>query len=190
MQIAPLITEHSALLITMQVAYPSSVEENRRPYRVRREKWLLHWLQEVGGPKALASALESTDTHLTAMSKGRRNVGDDLADKMEAHFGLPHGATDEAAPGESDRATETGSPTTPTLTQALESVVAAISALPQPARKALAEDLALLAVAPGDAETRQRVANALQTGPSMAQRLLAIPSQVESPRLPQRATEK
>ena len=78
----------------------------------------------------------------------------------------------------------------PTLAQALEAVVNAISALPQPARKALAEDLALLAVAPGDAETRQRVANALQTGPSMAQRLLAIPSQVESPRLPQRATEK
>lgn len=79
----------------------------------------------------------------------------------------------------------------PTLPQALEVVIAAIAALPQPKRKALAEDFALLAVAPGDAETKQRVLDALQAAPSIADRLLAVPSQVESPRLSQQpATEK
>lgn len=78
----------------------------------------------------------------------------------------------------------------PTLPQALEVVIAAITALPQPKRKALAEDLALLAVAPGDPETKQRVVGALHAEPSIANKLLAVPSQVESPRLPKQVAEK
>ncbi|WP_423454310.1 helix-turn-helix domain-containing protein [Ottowia sp. VDI28] len=45
--------------------------------------------------------------------------------------------------------------------QALSLVIATIAQLPQPARKALSEDLGLLAVAPGDAETRARVLQAM-----------------------------
>lgn len=49
----------------------------------------------------------------------------------------------------------------PSISLALDTLIAAITALPQPARRALADDLALLAVAPGDAETKQRVGQAL-----------------------------
>ena len=52
----------------------------------------------------------------------------------------------------------------PTLAQALDIVIEAVKALPMPARKALAEDFSLLAMAPGDAETRQRVLNQLPPG--------------------------
>lgn len=98
MQYASLMPKHSASLKTMQVAYADGMEENRRPYRLRRQEWLAYWLSRAGGPKALAIDLDSTDTHLTAMSKGRRNVGDELADKMEQRFELERGTMDASSP--------------------------------------------------------------------------------------------
>lgn len=141
----------------------------------------------------MAKALNESDQTITNWSK--RGVSKAGAIKAQELLGI---SSSRIISGSTETTTGVALPTARTtpqseptnLAQALEAVVAAISALPQPARKALAEDLALLAVAPGDAETRQRVANALQTGPSIAERLLATPSQVESPRLPQRATEK
>lgn len=51
-------------------------------------------LGEFGGPKRLGEKAGTTDTHLTAMSKGRRNVGDELASKLEAATGKQHGWMD------------------------------------------------------------------------------------------------
>jgi hypothetical protein len=63
-------------------------------------------------------------------------------------------------------------------------VIAAITPLTQPDRKALAEDLALLAVAPGDAETKQRVMDALQAAPAQQPRALqGIAGQVVAKKL-------
>ena len=92
----------------MQVAYPAGVEDDRRPYRINRQKWLAHWLQTKGGPKKVADELESVDTHLTAMAKGRRNVGDDLASKMESVFGLEPGDMDRSPPGIAQQAAQAG----------------------------------------------------------------------------------
>jgi hypothetical protein len=75
-------------------------------------------------------------------------------------------------------------PNAPSLPQALEVVIAAITPLTQPDRKALAEDLALLAVAPGDAETKQRVMDALQAAPAQQPRALqGIAGQVVAKKL-------
>ena len=99
MQIAQLIPEHNASFETMQPAYPMRVEEkDRRPYRLLRQQWMQHYQNQVGGPGALAAALDSTDTHITAMVKGRRNVGDDLADKLEETFNLLPGTIDLCDP--------------------------------------------------------------------------------------------
>lgn len=54
-----------------------------RAYREHRRQWLSLWSEEVGGPKRLADLTDTVDTHITAVLKGRRNVGDDLAEKME-----------------------------------------------------------------------------------------------------------
>lgn len=62
-----------------------------RPINVCRQERLKELLAEFGGPKRLAEKASSTDTHLIAISKGRRNLGDELATKLEEaagkHFG-------------------------------------------------------------------------------------------------------
>lgn len=168
---------------------------SKEKYTGPRVQRRLHWLKVLvaagGGPTSVGAAVGTPPSHISAMTAGRRGVGDALADSLENAFGRPNGWMDMPIPGvEAPLANESSHVAPPTLAQALEVVITAITALPQPKRKTLAEDLALLAVAPGDAETRQRVATALQTGPSITEKLLAVPSQVESPRLPQRATEK
>ena len=57
----------------------------------------------------------------------------------------------------------TGVTAATTLPQALDVLTASIKALPMSARKLLSEDLALLAIAPGDPETRQRVLDHLSS---------------------------
>lgn len=145
MQIAQLIPEHNASPETMQPAYPTRVEEkDRRPYRLLRQQWMQHYQNQVGGPGALAAALDSTDTHITAMVKGRRNVGDDLADKLEETFHLLPGTIDlcdpaglvahpsglVAFPVNQPATSQPGAVHTviPTLTQALEVVAGALYA--------------------------------------------------------------
>lgn len=64
-----------------------------RPIRVIRRNKLNQLLADAGGAKALSSKAEKglTDTHLIACAKGRRDIGDDLATRIEIaagkHFG-------------------------------------------------------------------------------------------------------
>ena len=165
MQIAQLIPEHNASLETMQPAYPTRVEEkDRRPYRLLRQQWMQHYQNQVGGPGALAAALDSTDTHITAMVKGRRNVGDDLADKLEETFNLLPGTIDLCDPAGlvahpsglvafPVNQPATSQPTAvhtvmPTLAQALEVVAGALSSVPVEKRQALLGVLATYASDP------------------------------------------
>lgn len=196
MQVAQLIPEHNASLETMQPAYPMRVEQkDRRPYRILRQQWMQHYQNAVGGPGALAAALDSTDTHITAMVKGRRNVGDDLADKLELTFNLSPGTIDARDPSGLSASQKVGEapaqPSAPTLAQALEVVM---DAMAQSTAKAELKQLLPMLVETNASAYRTRLGEllgqSLQKQPSIADKLLAIPSEVESPRLSQRATEK
>lgn len=182
-------------------------EKDRRPYRLLRQQWMQHYQNQVGGPGALAAALDSTDTHITAMVKGRRNVGDDLADKLEETFNLLPGTIDLCNPAGlvahpsglvafPVNQPATSQPTAvhtvmPTLAQALEVV---LDAMAQSTAKAELKQLLPMLVETNAAAYRARLGEllgqSLQKQPSIADKLLAIPSEVESPRLSQRATEK
>lgn len=108
MQVASLMTEHNASAFAMQVAYARRMKESekkpdaepKRPYRLRRMAWLNKLLSVHGGPAKLAPELETQATYLTAMSKGTRNVGDEIADRMEALLGLDPGDVDLYFPKE------------------------------------------------------------------------------------------
>lgn len=52
-------------------------------------------MAELGGPSAAARAVGTSDTHLIACGKGRRNIGDDLATRLERKAGKPLGWMDE-----------------------------------------------------------------------------------------------
>lgn len=93
MQSAQLMPEHIASRRNMQGAYPSHMAKERA-YRENRRQWLSLWADEVGGPKRLADLTDTVDTHITAVIKGRRNVGDDLAEKLERKLGKPDGVMD------------------------------------------------------------------------------------------------
>jgi len=70
-------------------------ERDERPYRAWRRERLKMLLAEAGGPQKLAALCNTVDTHLIAMSKGRRNVGDELATKLEAKMQKPVGWMDQ-----------------------------------------------------------------------------------------------
>lgn len=69
-----------------------------RAYREHRRYWLQQWVKDAGGPKAFAALVETPDTHVTAMLKGRRNVGDDLAERIERKLGRDAGDMDREPP--------------------------------------------------------------------------------------------
>lgn len=83
----------------MQVAYAADMT-NSRAYRENRRYWLKAWVEEVGGPKAFSLLVDTPDTHITAILKGRRNVGDDLAEKIERATGRDRGDMDLPPPDE------------------------------------------------------------------------------------------
>lgn len=66
-----------------------------RPIRLIRRERFRSLMQAFGGPKKLADALESKDTHLIAISKGRRGIGDALATKIESVCDVPFGWMDQ-----------------------------------------------------------------------------------------------
>ena len=179
MQIAQLIPEHNASLETMQPAYPMRVEEkDRRPYRLLRQQWMQHYQNQVGGPGALAAALDSTDTHITAMVKGRRNVGDDLADKLEETFNLLPGTIDLCDPAglaahpsglvafpvnQPARSQPNAVHTVmPSLAQALEVVATKLNLLTDDQREMVAQRLQTLARAPDSQRAREAVLATLE----------------------------
>jgi hypothetical protein len=69
-----------------------------RAYRENRRYWLARWVEETGGPKAFSALVDTVDTHVTAMMKGRRNVGDELAERIERKMGRERGDMDREPP--------------------------------------------------------------------------------------------
>ncbi len=139
MQVALFSSKHTASSRLKQDAYPLGVTQEHRPYRTNRQLWFAHY-HDLLGPRALAEKLESVDTHITAIVKGRRNVGDELASKFECAFGLAVGTLDSTAPGSIGKQTvsDPNQGTTPPPAQV-------IAALPLPMGQQLDNVLDLLA---------------------------------------------
>lgn len=80
----------------MQAAYAVRMEkkDTRRPIRTTRAHWLTQWMAAAGGPKAFSDVVEIVDTHLIAMAAGRRGIGDQLADRIEAKLQRQPGSMD------------------------------------------------------------------------------------------------
>jgi DNA-directed RNA polymerase sigma subunit (sigma70/sigma32) len=72
-------------------------EPPERPYRVSRRLRLAALIKEAGGVTKLAEAAEVPKSHISAMSSGTRNVGDDLATKLETVMHKPVGWMDESS---------------------------------------------------------------------------------------------
>lgn len=74
--------------------------------RIRREN-LLRLVAECETTRSLAHRTGTVETHLIAIQKGRRGLGDDLAQKLEAGTGKPFGWMDmehtDGEPGLMDR---------------------------------------------------------------------------------------
>jgi hypothetical protein len=93
----------------MQAAYSSDMTKDRA-YRDNRRYWLGLWVGQAGGPKAFAEVVGTVDTYVTAVLKGRRNVGDELAERIERKLGHEPGDMDrEPPPGALEDVTELGS---------------------------------------------------------------------------------
>lgn len=75
----------------MQTENDTHLERPAR--RIRREN--LHRLMtECGSTRNLAARTGAVETHLIAIQKGRREIGDSLAAKLEAAMGKPFGWMD------------------------------------------------------------------------------------------------
>lgn len=70
--------------------------KRERPIRALRRRLLQALLKDYGGPKGLARLVDTVDNHLTTIDKGRRDVGDELATKIEEKLGKPFGWMDGA----------------------------------------------------------------------------------------------
>jgi plasmid maintenance system antidote protein VapI len=93
MRSALLSPEHSAYRLVVQAAYPARMAYDS-PRQLRRRENLRKLLQEAGGQAQAALELGTPKSHLSAILAGRRGVGDELADKIERHFGKPVGWMD------------------------------------------------------------------------------------------------
>lgn len=92
--------KHNASLHTMQPAYDHHLATDaemadRRAIRETRRLRLLELLEKAGGPKKLAALSGTTDTHLTACAKGRRAIGDELANALERGMKKPRDWMDQ-----------------------------------------------------------------------------------------------
>jgi hypothetical protein len=82
----------------MQAAYHSFMEKES-PRRARRRARLETLLKEAGGPAQAERDTGTKKSHFSAMLSGRRGLGDELAAKLEEHYGKPAGWFDaEDAP--------------------------------------------------------------------------------------------
>ena len=67
------------------------MEKVESPRRLRRKARLEEIINEVGSASELARAIGTPKSHISAMAAGRRGVGDDIAGKIERHYGKPEG---------------------------------------------------------------------------------------------------
>lgn len=167
MQSAQFVAKHIAQLRPMQGAYSHRVQ--KRPNRVARHQRFMQLMKEVGGPAKLAELLQSSDTHLIAISKGRRNLGDALAAKIERVTGKPGGWLDEVinleiTPGRSRGAAASVTLTVgPTAAETVAHLANYIRAMPPGNRVALGRQLELFAQADDSAQVKAEII-ALLTG--------------------------
>lgn len=138
---------------------------------------------KVGEIAKIARVSSSAVSQWAGLGKGKaskaigKNVG--AAVRLERKTGFNAAWLAE---GDLPKRIHNGTPP-PTLDDSLDELARALTEAPLAQRKAIAEDLAVLAVAPRDPEVRQRLLAALGQR-SIAQQLLDMPATVESPRLP------
>ena len=143
----------------MQLAYaPGMSKEKYTGPRVQRR---LHWLKvlvaEGGGPTSVGAAVGTPPSHISAMTAGRRGVGDALADSLESAFGRPNGWMDRPIPeAEAPLGNPISEASKPTLAQALEVVALEVGRLP-PLVQSAGRD-ALTKWAAGNASAEQTAA--------------------------------
>ena len=126
-----------------------SKEKYTGPRVQRRLHWLKMLVAEGGGPTSVGAAVGTPPSHISAMTAGRRGVGDALADSLESAFGRPNGWMDRPIPETDAPLADTPSQVSrPTLAQALEVVAAALSSVPVEKRQALLGVLATYASDP------------------------------------------
>lgn len=131
--------KHTAQLTVMQAAYDARMQTDDdlasriRPYRMARRANLIRLIEEAGGASQLARLCDTPKSHISAMSHGARNVGDDLASKLESVMEKPAGWLDTQHDGEAVAA-----PLRPlTIGQAALALGAAVTELPEPRRKTI-----------------------------------------------------
>lgn len=73
---------------------PQNDTTPERPARRIRRENLLRLVAECETTRSLANKTGTVETHLIAIQKGRRGLGDELAQKLEAGTGKPYGWMD------------------------------------------------------------------------------------------------
>ena len=99
MQSAQLRSKHNAQPPVMQDAYSENMSEETagtapRPYRATRRERLRQLVVEAGGASELGRICDTPKSHISAMLSGSRNVGDELATKLEQVMDKPDGWMD------------------------------------------------------------------------------------------------
>jgi hypothetical protein len=131
---------------------------------IRREN-LKSIESEAGGTTAAATRLGMSVAQFSNLREGAkdsktgkpRGMRKETARKIEAAANKPIGWLDQ-----DHKFVSNVIPAAPALSASLDALTVAIAAQPQQAREALAKDLAILAVAPRDPETKARVLAALE----------------------------
>lgn len=140
MQFAQHAVKHTAQLSVMQAAYDAQMQiedpgvADVRPYRLARKANLTLLIKEAGGPSQLARECDIPKSHISAITHGARNVGDDLASKLESVMGKPPGWMDQSHEG----AALIAEPQQPaTIGQAAMALGAAVAGLSESRRKTI-----------------------------------------------------
>lgn len=80
-----------------EVLPPAASPSYAGPRLARRQHWLKVLVEEQGGAARVADAAGTPASHISAMTAGRRGIGDLLSDRLEAAFGKPNGWLDQPA---------------------------------------------------------------------------------------------
>lgn len=99
MHSAELGSEHNAQPPVMQVAYARTMAISSLRH-LRRKANLDRLVTEAGGATALALLIDTPKSHISALQKGARGIGDRLAAKLERKFDKPEGWMDQQHEGE------------------------------------------------------------------------------------------
>lgn len=115
----------------MQVAYASEMPKTPSytgPRFQRRQHWINILVGENGGPKAVGAIVDTPATYITAMCRGSRGVGDEIADRLERRFDKPNGWLDRPMDASSEERVVDGKLD---LSAALMLIGASIEAAPE-----------------------------------------------------------